>query len=61
MHARRAREDGYTTVDARLGWQSGAWRFTVDGTNLARARWIDVAGKPAAGPGLYTAVSWSAR
>lgn len=60
-HARRAREDGYTTLDARLAWQEGAWRFTVDGTNLARARWIDVAGYPTAGPGLYTGLSWSVR
>lgn len=60
-HARRAREDGYTTLDARLAWQQGAWRVTVDGTNLARARWIDVAGYPAAGPGLYGGLSWSVR
>lgn len=60
-HARRAREDGYTTLDARLAWQQGAWRFTVDRTNLARARWIDVAGYPAAGPGLYSGLSWSVR
>lgn len=61
MHARRAREDGYATLDARLAWQQGAWRFTVDGTNLARARWIDVSGYPSAGPGLYGGLSWSVR
>ncbi|MBI2409133.1 MAG: TonB-dependent receptor [Gemmatimonadetes bacterium] len=61
LHARRAGEDDYTTVDARFAWQSGPWRVTLDGTNLGRARWIDVAGKPAAGPGLFTGLSWTAR
>ncbi len=61
VHARRAGEEGFTTADARVEWGRGAWRVTVDGTNLANARWLDVTGMPAPGPALVTGVSWAMR
>lgn len=61
VHSRRASEAGYTTADARLEWSRGAWRVTLDGTNLASARWLDVTGMPAPGAALATGVSWTMR
>ncbi|MCC7194622.1 MAG: TonB-dependent receptor [Gemmatimonadaceae bacterium] len=60
-HSRRAGEDGYTTADARLEWATGGeWRVTLDGTNLGRARWLDVTGMPAPGTAAMLGLSWTA-
>ena len=58
MLARRAREDGYVTGNARLAWHHGAYRLTLDVQNLTNADWLDASGKPAAGRGIYGGVEW---
>lgn len=61
LHSRRAGESAYTTADARLEWRSASkvWRMTIDGTNLANAGWLDVAGMSAPGAALLIGVGWT--
>ena len=57
--ARRAFEKGYVTGNARVTWNRGAYRVSLDALNLANADWLDASGKPAAGRGLYGEVEWT--
>jgi iron complex outermembrane receptor protein len=57
--ARRAFEKGYLTGNARVTWNRGAYRVSLDALNLANADWLDASGKPAAGRGLYGEVEWT--
>ncbi len=57
--ARRAFETGYVTGNARVTWNRGAYRISLDALNLANADWLDASGKPAAGRGLYAEVEWT--
>jgi vitamin B12 transporter len=56
--ARRATEKGYVTGNARLTWNRGSYRVSLDALNLTNADWLDASGKPAAGRGLYGEVQW---
>lgn len=56
--ARRAMEDGYVTGNARIAWNVGSYRLTLDALNLANAVWLDASGMPAAGRGLYAGFEW---
>ncbi len=57
--ARRAFEKGYVTGNARVTWNRGAYRVSLDALNLANADWLDASGKPASGRGLYGEVEWT--
>jgi hypothetical protein len=57
--ARRASERGYVTGNARVAWNRGAYRVTLDLMNLANADWLDASGRPAAGRGLYGGIEWT--
>jgi len=57
--ARRAFEKGYVTGNARVTWNRGAYRVSLDALNLANADWLDASGKPAPGRGLYGEVEWT--
>jgi vitamin B12 transporter len=57
--ARRAMEKGYVTGNARVAWNRGAYRVSLDALNLANADWLDASGKPAAGRGLYGEIAWT--
>ncbi len=57
--ARRAFETGYVTGNARVTWNRGAYRISLDALNIANADWLDASGKPAPRRGLYGEVEWS--
>jgi len=56
--ARRAMEKRYVTGNARVSWNLGAYRLSLDALNLTNADWLDASGKPAAGRGLYGEIEW---
>jgi outer membrane cobalamin receptor len=57
--ARRAYEKGYVSGNARVTWNRGAYRVSLDALNLANADWLDASGKPAARRGLYGELEWT--
>jgi len=57
--ARRATEKGYVTGNARVTWNRGAYRVSLDALNVTNADWLDASGKPAAGRGLYGEIAWT--
>lgn len=58
MHARRASESGYATVDATVGIPVAGVRLTLEGTNLTNASWLDASGMPSQGRALFVGVRW---
>lgn len=61
LHARRAGERAYTTIGLRVGtlWRGATW--SLEGTNLGRARALDASGVPMAGAAYALGVQWRGR
>jgi len=60
-YARRAGEQGYTLLDARVGRDIAGVRAFVDVTNILDERYLDVSRMRAAGRALYAGLSWRSR
>lgn len=60
-YTRRADEDGYVRVDARLSRRFGPARFFADLTNIGDTQYLDIAGLPAAGRAVHVGLQWRAQ
>lgn len=58
VHARRAREQAYTTMNTRVRWLFARARLLLDASNLANASWLDATGHVAQGRALFVGVEW---
>lgn len=57
-YARRASEDSYVRLDARIARRFGTVRLFIDATNLTDAEYLDVSRLPAPGAAVRAGVEW---
>lgn len=58
LHARRALEADYTTVNVRATVPLARVRLLLDATNLSNASWIDASGHVAQGRAMFVGLEW---
>ena len=58
LHARRALDPDYTTVNVRASLPLARLRLLVDATNLSNASWIDASGHVAQGRAMFVGLEW---